>query len=148
MDHVVYLDHRSKELKNLIYGKKSMIIRAASGRKIPYGKINAGDMLYFIENNGDGVVRAKAVVSNVFNSKKLNTEESVALVTKHKDELQLHKRMHKRVSGKRYIVLIKLKKFQEIEPFPIDISGFENMEDWLPVEDINSVTIQDKAELT
>mgnify|MGYP006285674237 FL=1 len=124
-----------------------MIIRAASGRKMPYGRVNNGDILYFIENNGDGVVRAKAVASKVFNSDKLSTEESVALVEKHKDELQLHKRMHKRVSGKRYIVLIKLKNFQEIEPFPVDKSGFENMDDWLPVENINKVKVEKETEV-
>lgn len=53
MDHVVYLDAKSNELENLLSGKKSMIIRGATGRKVPYGKVNVGDILYFINNNAE-----------------------------------------------------------------------------------------------
>lgn len=55
MDHVVYLDYKAKELENLKSGQKTMIIRGAMGRKMPYGRINNSDVLYFIENKGDGV---------------------------------------------------------------------------------------------
>ena len=50
MDHVVYLDHKARELENLKNGKKSMIIRGAMGRKMPYGRVDKEDVLYFIEN--------------------------------------------------------------------------------------------------
>lgn len=42
MDHVVYLDARAKELEKLLDGRKTMIIRGAAGRKLPYGKVNKG----------------------------------------------------------------------------------------------------------
>ncbi len=74
MDCVVYLDSKAKELENLTNGKKNMIIRGAMGRKLPYGKVNIGDVLYFIENKGDGLVKAKATVSDVFNSEKMTKE--------------------------------------------------------------------------
>ena len=67
MDHVVYLDVKANELENLISGEKSMIIRGAAGRKVPYGKVNAGDILYFIKNNAEGEIKARGVVSSVFN---------------------------------------------------------------------------------
>ena len=35
MDNIVYLDFKAKELDNLIAGKKTMIIRGATGRKLP-----------------------------------------------------------------------------------------------------------------
>ena len=54
MDHIVYLDAKAKELENLVKGNKSMIIRGANGRKIPYGRVNEGDILYFVNNNGMG----------------------------------------------------------------------------------------------
>ena len=47
MDHVVYLDAKAKELDLLISGEKGMIIRGATGRKMPYGRVNTGDVLYF-----------------------------------------------------------------------------------------------------
>ncbi|MFH5834256.1 hypothetical protein [Halalkalibaculum sp. DA384] len=80
MDHVVYLDTKANELEKLLNGSKTMIIRGATGRKLPYGRSNEGDMLYLIRNNAEGVVKAKGIVERVFNSDKMSTEELVALV--------------------------------------------------------------------
>ena len=70
MDHVVYLDARANEMEKLLNGEKSMIIRGATGRKLPYGRVNVGDNLYFIINNAEGLLKAKGVVSSVFHSEK------------------------------------------------------------------------------
>lgn len=139
MDHVVYLDYKAKELENLKSGQKTMIIRGATGRKMPYGRVNTSDLLYFIENKGDGLVKGKAVVQDVFNSEKLTKEESAELVEKNQSKLLLDSGLKKRFSGKRYLVLTALKDFEEIPPFKIDRSEYGNMDDWLPVEDIDKV---------
>jgi len=139
MDHVVYLDAKAKELENLTNGNKSMIIRGAMGRKLPYGRVNASDTLYFIENKGDGLVKGKAEVADVFNSEKLPKEESLALVGKYQDRLLLNGALKRRFGGKRYLVLITIKDFEEIKPFSIDRSEYGNMDDWLPVEEIDKV---------
>lgn len=139
MDHVVYLDAKANELENLLSGRKTMIIRGATGRKLPYGRVNHGDILYFINNNAEGIVKAKAIVNNVFNSDKMSPEESVALVKKHQDKLNLSESQFKKWAGKRYIVLIELKKTEVVKSFAIDKSNYGNMDDWLPVEKINTV---------
>lgn len=89
MDHVVYLDAKTKELDLLTVGKKSMLIRGATGLKMPYGRVNEGDVLYFINNNAEGQVRAKAIVTNVFNSEKMTPEESTQLVESNQSRLHL-----------------------------------------------------------
>jgi hypothetical protein len=142
MDHVVYLDQKAKELENLKSGKKSMIIRGAMGRKLPHGRVNEGDTLYFIENKGDGMVKARAVVFNVLNSDKLSQEESVKMVEKYQEKLLLNTGLMKRFSGKRYLVLITVKDFENLDPFKIDRSQYGNMDDWLPVGKIEEVTIK------
>lgn len=139
MDHVVYLDHKAKELDHLISGEKSMIIRGGMGRKYPYGKLSGGHKLFFIENKGDGLVKAKAVVSEVFNSEMLSKEESVQMVEQNQSRLCLNDAMRKRFAGKRYLVLITIKDFEQVPAFKIDRSDYGNMDDWLPVEDINKV---------
>ncbi len=141
MDHIVYLDAKAKELDSLLEGKKSMIIRGAAGRKMPYGRVNPGNELYFINNNAEGVVKARAKVQLVVNSDKLSKEESVALVEANQDKLKLTTGQFKRWAGKRYIVLIEVSELEELEPFPIDKSDYGNMDDWLPVEDISSVKV-------
>lgn len=139
MDHVVYLDFKAKELENLKKGTKTMIIRGAQGRKFPYGKVEAGEQLYFIENNGDGLIKASARVSGVINAGPLGREESLALVHRHQEKLQLNAGLLKRFGGKRYLVLITIEDFLETESFKIDRSAYGNMDDWLPVGDIEKV---------
>jgi hypothetical protein len=139
MDNVVYLDYKAKEFENICNGRKTMIIRGAMGRKLPYGRVNKGDILYFIENNGDGFVKGFATVESVFNSDILTKEQSIEIVRQNHDKLQLNKGLENRFAGKRYLVLISIKDFKEIEPFKIDRSDYGNMDDWLPVENIEKV---------
>lgn len=139
MDHVVYVDTRARELEKLLAGEKSMIIRGAAGRKLPYGRVQPGDRLYFIQNNADGMVRASALVDKVVNSEKLTEEQSGNLLVTNQSKLNLTPEQIKRWSGKRYIVLIELKEVQSIEPFVIDRSGYGNMDDWLLVVAIENV---------
>lgn len=119
-----------------------MLIRGAMGRKLPYGKVNAGDKLYFIENNGEGLIKAKATVENTFNSPQLTTEESVSMVEKYQDKLMLDQALKKRFSGKRYLVLITIKEFELIENFSINRTEYGNMDDWLPVGEIDTVKLK------
>ncbi|MFA5480371.1 MAG: ASCH domain-containing protein [Candidatus Muiribacteriota bacterium] len=141
MDHVVYTDFKAKELDDLISGKKTAVLRGAAGRKLPHGRVNAGDILYFIQNNGEGLIQAKAEVKEVFNSDKMTKEESEDLIQKNMDILQLKNTQLKRWSGKRYLVIIKIKNVVKIPSFSIDKSDFSNMDDWLIVEDIKKVKI-------
>ncbi|MFW5756713.1 MAG: hypothetical protein ACOCWK_08925 [Tangfeifania sp.] len=139
MDHIVYLDAKAGELKNLQTGKKSMIIRGAAGRKLPYGRVKEGDVLYFAENKGDGLLKAKAVVKSVYESEKLSKEASEKVVDENQDKLQLNKALLKRFAGKRYLVLLEVAGFEMIEPVAFDRSDYGNMDDWLPVENILNV---------
>ena len=141
MDHVVYLDAKANEMESLIDGKKTMIIRGATGRKMPYGRVNEGDVLYFINNNAEGVIKAKAKAKKVINSEKMSKEESVALVEGYQDKLLLTDNQFKRWAGKRYIVLIEVEEVGQLVPFPIDKRDYGNMDDWLPVEDIERIKI-------
>ncbi len=147
MDHVVYVDAKASELEKLLDGSKTMIIRGAAGRKLPYGRVNVGDVLYFINNNAEGQVKAKASVSQVidneseFGGEKMDKEQSAKLVEKYRGEGQLNltDKQFKRWAGKRYIVIIEVSDIEEIEPFDIDKSNYGNMDDWLPVEDVETV---------
>lgn len=139
MDHVVYLDAKAKELENLLNGSKAMIIRGAAGRKMPYGRVNKNDILYFLINNAEGLVKAKGIVSSVHNSDKMTKEDSIELVRKNQSKLKLTDKQFQRWAGKRYLVLIEVDQIEEIDPFQIDKSAYGNMDDWLPVEKIDKV---------
>jgi hypothetical protein len=142
MDHVVYLDAKEGELDKLCSAEKTMIIRGAAGRKMPYGRVQDGDTLYFLENDGSGLVKAKGSVVSVFNSEKMDPESSAALVEKNQGKLCLSPAQTKRWSGKRYLVLIGVSSVQILEPFLIDKSEYGNMDDWLLVGEIDRVRIE------
>jgi hypothetical protein len=139
MDHVVYVDVKARELENLLAGEKTMIVRGAAGRKLPYGRVQPKDCLFLIQNKGDGMVRASAVVSEVFHSEKLSEEQSAQLLQDNQSKLMLTPEQVRRWSGKRYLVLIEVANIQFLEPFAIDRSKYGNMDDWLPVEKIENV---------
>jgi len=139
MDHVVYLDAKADELSRILTGEKTMLIRGAAGRKLPYGRVNSGDFLYLIENDGSGLVKAKARVESVLNTEKMEKEPSISLVEKHQQQLHLTTEQFKRWAGKRYLVLIEIENAENLEPFRIDKSDYGNMDDWLPVDDIEKV---------
>ena len=139
MDHVVYCDAQSNELALLLSGAKTMIIRSATGRKLPYGRVQNGDTLYFINNNAEGAVKGSGTVLSVFFSEQLTPEASEKLVQSHQDKLQLTDKQFKRWAGKRYVTLVEVSNVKEITLFPIDKSAFSNMDDWLPVGDIEKV---------
>jgi hypothetical protein len=141
MDHVVYLDAQSKELDNLLSGQKTMIIRGATGRKLPHGRVNTGDVLYFINNNAEGIIRARAVVTTAIHSEKMSEDESISLVEKYQPKLNLTNKQFARWAGKRYLVLIEVANVEAVSPFAIDKSNFGNMDDWLPVERIETIRI-------
>lgn len=141
MDHVVYLDAKAKELEKLLSGEKTMIIRGAAGRKMPYGRVQEGDALYLLENDGTGQVTARAAVLSVLNSGKMDPETSTALVISNQGELNLTPAQTKRWAGKRYLVLIGVSEVQVLDPFRIDKTEYGNMDDWLPVGEIASVRI-------
>ena len=139
MDHVVYLDAKADELDKLLHGKKSMILRGATGRKLPYGRVQVRDTLYFINNNAEGLIKAKGEVSFVFNSEKMSKDESIALLKENQAKLALTDRQFQRWGGKRYLVLIEVTNVKEIKSIPFNIKKHSTMDDWLIVENVDTI---------
>lgn len=87
------------------------------------------------------MVKAFAKVKNVFNSEKLSEDESNKIVSDNQEKLKLNDAQIKRWGGKRYLVLIETENVNKIEPFKINRSNYGNMDDWLPVGDVNTVRL-------
>ena len=139
MDHIVYLDARAGELEKILAGEKTMIIRGAAGRKMPHGSVFENDVLYFVNNNGEGLIRAKGMVKSAFHSGKMEKEASQKLIHDNREKLRLTQPQIKRWAGKRYLVLVELENIEPLEPFSFSKTEFTNMDDWLSVGDIEKV---------
>ncbi len=115
MDYIVTLDAGANEIENLLSGTKSMIIRGADEKCIPYGIVHEGDILYFTYNNNCNSIRAKAIVSSVYNSCQLSEEESYEMIIRNQEKLSLPDDLFYKWAGKKYLILIGLKEVKEIE---------------------------------
>ncbi len=69
----------------------------------------------------------------------MDKTESEKLVADNQAKLQLSDKQYSKWAGKRYLVLIEIAEFIEIPGFKIDKSNYGNMDDWLPVENINKI---------
>lgn len=56
--------------------------------------------------------------------------------------INLDSRLKKRFGGKRHLTLITIKNFEDIEPFKIDRSDYKNMDDLLPVANIDNLRVR------
>ncbi|PKM84925.1 MAG: hypothetical protein CVU86_04750 [Firmicutes bacterium HGW-Firmicutes-11] len=137
MEHIAYCETQAKELERLLAGEKTMLIRGAAGRKLPHGRVKAGEIVYLIPNDSSGRILAKAIVASVIDSEKLTTDASVSLIEQHLDKLMLNDRQKERWYGKRFLCLIDLKDVTEVEPF--SYRREKNMDDWITVERIEDV---------
>lgn len=137
MDHIVYCDSKAKELEKLLRGVKTMILRGAAGRKLPHGRVTEGDVLYLLENDGEGIIRARAEVAGVWNSEKLTPEASKRIIEENASRLRLTAEQEKRWNGKRYLCLVEVGKVTPVEPFTYERTA--SMDDWIMVDDIRSL---------
>lgn len=88
MVHVVYCDDKEKVLEKVLNGTKTMIIRAAAGRKIPHSKVFEGEKLYLIKK-GTGLITVIAEVKKVQNYVKLSEDEIISILSENQDKLNL-----------------------------------------------------------
>ncbi|MGI6717158.1 MAG: hypothetical protein ACOX3X_08270 [Eubacteriales bacterium] len=140
MVHLVYCDNAGKKgervLDKILSGEKTMIIRSASGRKIPHSRVFKGETLYFMEK-GSMKVSAKAVVTYVQNYVKLSDEEIEKVLSDNEGKLALTKQQKERWR-KKCICLTEFSNVEKIEP-PLPFEKQSNMDDWLIIEKIEDV---------
>ncbi len=142
MVHLVYCDNAGKAgervLDRIKLGTKTMIVRGASGRKIPHSRVFEGEMLYFMEQ-GTAKISAKAIVKSVKNYVKLSEDEIIKVLAEHQDKLNLTEKQKIRWH-KKFLCLVEFKDVTAIEP-ALDFEHQGNMDDWLMIEKIEDVVV-------
>jgi len=139
MDHIVFVTRSSLELKELLAGERCMIVRGSLGKRVPYGRVNAGDMLFFTIGNGRNVVKATAMVSDVIDTAKLTPEENTSIIASHRKKLQLSNDEMTKLSGKKYLSLIKISDVNHVVPFTVAAYGSGESDDWMVVDNIDDI---------
>lgn len=137
MVHLVYCDDKEKVLEKILEGSKTMIIRAAAGRKIPHSRVFEGEKLYLMKK-GTGKITAEAMVKSVQNYVKLSEDEINETLDKNQPKLNLSKKQKDRWH-KKCMCLVEFSDVKEIEALEFDHQG--NMDDWLIIEKIEDVVV-------
>ena len=63
MVHLVYCDNKEKVLEKILDGSKTMIVRGASGRKIPHSRVFEDEILYFMKKGSKKISATAGVLS-------------------------------------------------------------------------------------
>jgi hypothetical protein len=119
----------------ILSGIKTMVIRGATGRKIPHSRVHEGETLYFMEK-GTFRITMKATVTTVKNYVKLKDEEITEVIESHQDQLHLSDKQKKRWH-KKCLILIAFDDVETIGPLVFEHQG--NMDDWLIIEKVEDV---------
>jgi len=125
MVHVVYCDDKEKVLEKIVAGTKSMIIRAAAGRKIPHSRVFEGEKLYFMKK-GTGLITVTADVKEVQNYVKLLDDEINNILIENQGKLNLSEKQKARWH-KKCMCLVEFENVKEFEGLEFDHQG--NMDD-------------------
>lgn len=138
MIHLVYCDQKANVLEKLIKGEKTKIIRGATGRKLPYGRVSIGDLLYFVETDGTQRIKAKGIVSSVFFSEPLDFEQSKEVILNEQKYLKLTEEQLKRWIGKKRLSIIGVEQVEVIHEELI-YDRQDNMDDWITVSHLSDI---------
>lgn len=138
MDHLVYCDDKAKVLDKILSGEKTMVVRGASGRKIPHSRVFEGETLYFLQK-GTTEIAAKATVAAVENYVKLTDDETQRILAEHQPQLALTEaqkvRWHKKA-----LCLVAFRDVEAIDP-PLPFDRQSNMDDWIILEQIADAVV-------
>lgn len=137
MVHLVYCDNKENVLEKILDGSKTMIIRAAAGRKIPHSRVFNNEKLYFMKK-GTGKISVTATVKSVQNFIKLSDDEIVKVLNDNQKFLNLTEKQQQRWH-KKCMCLVEFENISEIPP--LDFDHQNNMDDWLILEKIEDVVV-------
>jgi len=140
MEHLAILSKKRKLLAKIISGEKTIESRWYKSKIAPWGKIKAGETIYFKES-GD-MVSVKAEIAEVmqFYLPQTNIPQ---LLEKYAQEICLSgplPQLMEWCSQRKYCILLHLKKVEQLaKSFEINKAGFGLMTAWITVEDIKKL---------
>jgi len=134
MVHIVYVREGSKELRQLISGKRTMIVRGDSVVDAAHRRVRTGDTLHFAVTS-DHTTRLRATVSKVQHSHALKKKEALSLLEAHQPWTRLTETELVRWADCRYLSLMTLDDVGQIPPRPVSRGEGRQEGDWLLVED-------------
>lgn len=133
MEHVAIMRKSWGLLPRILSGEKTIESRWYSSRRPPFGKIKAGETIYF-KDSGEPIT-ISAEVEKVLEFSGLNPKKAEEILCRYGSMDGLRREeipeFLERFKGKKYCTLIFLKNPHKIPPFEISKKGFGSMAAWI-----------------
>lgn len=143
MDHVAIMKKSWGMIDKIISQEKTIESRWYKFKHSPWGKIEAGDMVYF-KNSGE-MISVRAEVGKVISFIDLTESRIKEIIEEYGERDGIAKGDEDKFidlfKDKKYCLLVFIKKPEMVTPFMIDKKGFGAMAAWITVSDIESVKI-------
>lgn len=137
MIHIAYMKKSWGMIPKILTGEKTIESRWYKTKRAPWGKIAAGETVYF-KNSGEPIT-VKTKVQKVLKFENLTLEKIRKILEKFgkEDGIEFEKIpfFTKLFRDKKYCLLIFLKNPKRVKPFEIDKMGFGAMTAWISVQD-------------
>lgn len=143
MDHVAIMKKSWGLLPRILSGEKKIESRWYKVKAAPWGKIGAGETIYF-KNSGEPVtVKAKVDKVKVYADLTPGKVRQILKDYARDDGIEAEdiKVFYERFKSKKYCLLIFLKDPQKIKPFQINKKGFGAMAAWISVERVEKIKV-------
>ena len=138
MDHIAIMQKSWGLIEKIVTGQKAIESRWYKVKYAPWGKISAGDTVYF-KNSGEPVT-IRAEVEKVLYFSDLKPEKVHAILEEYGKAIGIEAseipKYFEMFKHKRYCLLIFLKNAQCIPPFEINKQGVGMMSSWISVESV------------
>lgn len=146
MHHIAIMRKSWGLTQKIANGQKTIESRWYLNRSAPWGKINAGDIVYF-KDSGEPVT-LRATVAKVLQFDNLTPTKVRELLDEYGTQDGLASKdiphYYELFKNKRYCLLVFLKNVQHIEPFHIDKSGYGAMAAWITVPSVERIKASKK----
>jgi hypothetical protein len=141
MDYIAFMQKSWGVTEKIATGQKVIESRWYNVKYAPWGRISAGDSIYF-KNTGEPVT-TQAEVEKVLYFFDLSPDRIQTILEHYGKDMGIDKpdmpKFFEKFKHKRYCILIYLKKARRISPFEINKKGFGVMSSWIIVEHISKI---------
>ena len=133
-------------IPKILSNEKTIESRWYKNKATPWGKVKAGDTVWF-KNSGE-FITARATVSQALQFADLTPKLVKEIYTKYGVAIGVPKEKHtkwvkdKIDTKKNYCILMFLTTPRKVKPFQIDKKGFGNAAAWLALPDIATIKVQ------
>lgn len=141
MEHIAIMKKSWRLTQKILRGEKTIESRWYRSRRVPWDRIQIGDVVYFKDSGESVTIKAKAIKVLQFSGLDPKKVKEILIQYGSDDGIEKNKILeyYNRFKNKKYCILIFLSNPKKIIPFEINKIGFGAMVAWITVNDVERI---------